>query len=330
MSGILNPKSRVMDVKLTQEGKRQLAFGDFRATYYSFSDVGVHYALDTVSGTADSSSAVHFEVCNLPQDSIVFEADDSGKLLPFDLLELKVKAGQIISSSYQATTSTLVQGVNRVTTFLTGSEFVSTAEAMLSSQLESFQRLQLIATKNSVFDDEDFSVSPTTVEFPIFNNKPIKQTRPVNIDDMDSLFFDSRFSNVKNFAYLPPMNKIIDESVDKTDIPSLTKYKLGDYKPWGRTAGVSYNQLRAELIYFQKQGYRKVLTIEPTSKNNTVVSQFFELSRDKLTKLDVIDFGKHQTGNAAHPLAHVFFVGKIRIDSTNSHTFVHQFTLIFD
>jgi hypothetical protein len=43
MSGILNNQTRVFDVLVTQEGKRQIAAGDLRICYASFSDDDTFY-----------------------------------------------------------------------------------------------------------------------------------------------------------------------------------------------------------------------------------------------------------------------------------------------
>ena len=48
MAGILNPKQRIFDSIVTQEGRAQIASGKLKAEYYSFSDSGAIYQLDTI------------------------------------------------------------------------------------------------------------------------------------------------------------------------------------------------------------------------------------------------------------------------------------------
>jgi hypothetical protein len=43
MSGILNTKQRIMDTILTQEGKRQLASGELRLNFITFTDNATFY-----------------------------------------------------------------------------------------------------------------------------------------------------------------------------------------------------------------------------------------------------------------------------------------------
>lgn len=101
MSGILDSKSRIIDAILTSEGRRQIADGNFRVSYVTFTDADVIYLPSAEEGHVDPSSNIQLEACNLPQDQIVFEADDSGKLIPFRNQEIKVQGvtGFLTSSS---------------------------------------------------------------------------------------------------------------------------------------------------------------------------------------------------------------------------------------
>ena len=60
--------------------------------------------------------------------------------------------------------------------------------------------------------------------------------------------------------------------------------------------------------------------------------QMFELSNDTFKKLDVIDFGIFNDPNDRQGRVekHVFFLGKVYIDSTGTPTFVNLFTIIMD
>jgi hypothetical protein len=82
MSGILDPKSRIMDVLLTEEGRRQLANGSIRIEYASFSDSSTFYEMDILSGSSDPSNRLFFECSSSPYDQITFETDDGGLLNP--------------------------------------------------------------------------------------------------------------------------------------------------------------------------------------------------------------------------------------------------------
>ena len=65
MAGILDKKTRVMDVIVTREGRRQMADGDLRATFASFTDKHTFYEKDIVSGSTDPTKRIYFEACSL-------------------------------------------------------------------------------------------------------------------------------------------------------------------------------------------------------------------------------------------------------------------------
>jgi hypothetical protein len=335
MSGILNNKQRIIDAIMTLEGRRQLSEGDMRVEYYSFTDNGTRYEPDVNSGSIDVTDQIYLEASHLPQDQITFEADDSGRLKPFSgELDLAVKDGHIITHSFVSSSSALLTGSVIETSFLTGTEFASQASNLLGESINNFQKLRVISSKDRVFEDDGFGVSSNDVEFVIHDERPIEnQTQWVaNINDVESLFSDPRLGNVQNFQYLPPINKVIEDNVDKTDYRETSDYHLGRYPPWGRTHlfAMDYQQIDAELDYYADQGYCKTISFNPTSKNNKLMIQMFERSFSRLSKLDVIDYGLLRTGNPDSPLAHVFFIGKVKTDDNDTHSFIHLFTMVFE
>lgn len=335
MSGILDSKTRIIDAIITLEGRRQIAEGDMRIEYVSFTDTGTYYSADIASGSSDATARIYLEACHLPQDQITFEADDSGRLKPFRNSDsTQIKDGQIISYSFAPVSSSQITGSLENTTFLKGAEFSSTADSLLASSLDNFQRMQLIATHDKVFDDDGFGLGSPEIEFMINNKRPISNPGhfSAHIDHTESLFNDVRLGHVKNFKYLPPINKFDDQSVDKTDYRNTSQNQLGHYRPWGRTHlhPLTYRQIKHELNYYEELGYCKTINIDPTSRDNRLVVQFFEKNYNQLIKLDVIDYGRLRTGDPHAPLAHVFFVGKLMTDNNETNSFIHIFTLIFD
>lgn len=82
MAGILDKKSRIIDAVLTVEGRRQLGEGTLSVSYATFTDGEVFYAPSSEYGHEDPTHRLYIEACNLPQDQIIFEANDEGKLNP--------------------------------------------------------------------------------------------------------------------------------------------------------------------------------------------------------------------------------------------------------
>jgi len=331
MSGILDPKSRILDTIVTLEGRRQISNAKLKIEYLSFTDANSFYEEDLLSGSTDASSRLSFEQTHLPQDQITFEADDSGRVKAFKNSEnITIKDGHIIEYSFNALTSSVLSGTTENIRILSGDEFASTAGNLIASSIDNFAKLRMIGTKDTIFEDDGFSISNKSINFTIHNDRPLsdKTTHTAYVDQLESLFQDVRLSKVKNFQYLPPVNRIDDEKVNKKDYRKTKKYHLGKYPPFGRTHlhGLTGRQIERELKYYEKLGYSKTVQFEPTSMKNNILTQFFEINHNVMKKLDVIDFGTYTwKGN----IKHAFFVGKIVIDNNDTHTFIHLFTLVF-
>lgn len=343
MSGILSQKTRILDSILTLEGRRQISTGKLRAEYYSFSDAGAFYDLQDKYASGSSmrgegiATPFQLEASNLPQDSVTFEADDSGKLFVRELRNINGANVKIIGGSLFS--GSLYTGFQPVTG---SSQFASLANGLLSSSIDSFKNLTIIGSPdlfNSARDE--FVVDPLRISFSITDNAPILSheaggTQTANIDFVESLFADKRLSHIPNFQYLPPVNK--------PRLGSNEAKLLGIYPRIGQQPVYDYEDLARELNQLETSGFCKTIAFTETSQKNRIIGQFFELSGGVLTKLDVIDFGAfittggvteaeyaqlQQTGRASLT-KHVFFVGKLFIDSTGSHTFVNIFTLVFE
>lgn len=343
MSGILDSKTRVLDTIITLEGRKQLSQGGINIKYVTFSDGATYYSADLVSGSSDATARVYLESCHLPQDQVTFKSDEDGRLLPFDIGPgYSIRSGQVVSYSFTAVTSSLFTGsIQQYDTFK-GDGFHALVDGVLTSSIDNFQKQRAIATKDNIFDDDGFALGNKDIEFTITNQKPLKDqnTFSMNVSHLEEIFADPRFSHLSNFKYLPPVNKVTDEKVNKKDHRQLSKFALGDYKPWGRSHVIPLNHgnVLAEHLHYAKQGFCKTVNFEPTSRENRLFMQMFEVTNDTMTKMDVIDFGtwnispvgKFGLQKSMTSTNHVFFVGRlITKPETNSHAFVHLFTLIF-
>ena len=347
MSGIIDKRSRILDSFVTQEGRRQIASGQLQPEYYSFSDAGAVYSLaDTfISGTGDNTENIatifSFEAGNNPHDQITFEADDSGGLVVKEFRTvnnqtIKVLNGLFFSGSrsgrQQLVASSSMQQIT------SSAEFSSFAHDLLSSSLDNFKNLYTIGSPDVFNDDYNhFEVSEKIANFIISDNKPIANHDiwSANIDHIESLFADKRLSHVPNFKFLPPVNKL------KSD--TNTTYPIGIFRSIGQQPIITEEDLRNEISYSINNGFIKTIKFTKKSQYNRLLSQIFEISGAQIKKLDVIDFGIFDSNQTILPQPlgadevdaistqkHVFFVGKVFIDSNGSQTFVNMFTLIFE
>jgi len=339
MSGILDNKTRVLDTILTIEGRRQLSRGGVDISYVSFSDGLTHYAADVASGSQDATQRIYLESCQLPQDDITFQADDSGNVLPFrNSSGVNTGFGKIIDYTYTGVTSSLIGGVGEGTSAVKGTAFIAAANDLLGASADNFSKLRVLSTVDSFFEDDQFLAGPSSITFQINDQRPIRNPAQytTHVNTLDSIFSDPRFSHLPNFKYLPPINKVIDESsLGDWGIQDVNKVSfLGSYVPWGIYtwfwfSALRYEQIAFELRCYEAWGYMKQINFDPTSTTNNLVGQFFEQNYDTLKKLDIVDYGRHRTGDPEHSTAHIYFVGKVTVDEKGTDTFIHLFTLVF-
>lgn len=335
MSGILDSKSRVIDTVITTEGRRQIALGGVDIQYVSFTDGTTFYRPDVASGSQDATTRIYLEACQLPQDEITFRADDGGNLESFrNAAGVNLASGRILEYSFAPLTSSLISAPSQTVIPLHGDSFAGQAERLLTSASDNFKKLYLIATQDKVFDDDQFAMGPSNVTYTIHDDRPLANVNmhTSHITAYDSVHSDPRFSDKRNFKYLPPINKVSDRKLDKSDFRETSLYQLGVFQPLGRTQlfKIGYDQILHELQHYQSQGYAHTINFDPTSNDNQLVGQFFERTGNTLRKLDVIDHGHHNTGNPQAPVAHIFFIGKVEVDEKGTDTFVHLFTLVFE
>lgn len=331
--GILNSKEVVLDTILTTEGRRQIAHSSLNASYYSFTDMGALYALDTiVSGTLSAGGLsfnetyrICLEATNLPQDIIVYETDDSGKLNAnppntSGISPMNVRSGKLF----------MITGSNQISEVIDNDVFASLSTGVVSSSVNAFIN-QMILTSPDPMDDTErtFQIGPQAVQYNITPTKPMSynQISSVNVNLAESFFLDKRLSNVANFKFLPPINKVAYGQSSENSKP------IGEYKQLNESPILQYNpDIKNELDAFEQSGYHDEIMFTETSKENNLVLQFFEMKNNSIGKLDIIDFGAFEDidkqGNTI--TKHVFYCGKIFIDSNKSPTYINLFTLVFD
>jgi hypothetical protein len=315
--GILDSKSRILDTILTLEGRRQIADGKLKVEWVSLSDSFTFYESDLVSGSTDATQRLFFEASHSPQDQITFEADDSGKLQSFkNTTEYDFKSGKLIKNNDNSLY------YNNDFTIVEDETFVSLAKDLLKSSLDNFKNLQLLKTKDKLFEENEFDLGPKDVKFYITDTNPIKDVREqsTSVNTLESFFEDKKLKHIDNFQYLPPVIRNGD---------SLEP--MGDYPVLGPVKGMTYQDLKKELYDVEKDGRCKVINFDPTSNDNKIMLQLFELNKNNIVKLDVIRFGEfNDQEDDNFPKKKVFFLGKILKDDYSNYTFVHIFTLVLE
>jgi hypothetical protein len=361
MAGILNNRTRIIDVIVTPEGRRQMYSGRFKAEFASFSDISSYYESDLVSGSSDLSNRITFESTSLPCDKIVPEFDDSGRLLGFE-----TSNNTFTSMEGGILTSSLDSSGNYVLTPATGSSFSSLAENFIQESINNFNALKVIGSldKDSRSDKiYNLNTTEDKLFFSINNRKPFgKNPNKVIVDEtsIEPIFVDKKLAHLPNFKFLPPVNAdntnynnyINYNQVEYTNFEDLIReigilpfdntqiiqdklkdnIKVSKRLPQERTGVLRANQILNDTLVERKS---VIFENIPTSAN--FLTQIYEInntqqnSNPTFKKLDVIDFGEFRVDNDdRRPFKRVFFVGKIFINDINVPSFINLFTLIFD
>ena len=352
MAGILDKKSRIMDVIITQEGRRQMASGKLRAEYLSFTDSQAFYEPDIASGSADATKRIYFEATSKLNDMITLESDDSGNLVQFDF---SPKNSLIGNKLFTVTSSSPDLTNYRFRVYDRGASFASVGEKIATASINNFKNQYMIGTRNGENADlpgDGFTLDKNSLKFNIKNFMPFPGgawKEKINIDAIEPLFTDKRLSHLPNFKFLPPVTP--------------TGALLGDYKSINEAAPLTYADFRKNLgvpfinepsqrdpldPFNQKQQKRllknfkfpegieqtkefRTIDFKSTSLESNIVCQMFELNNNQFKKLDIIDFGIfNDDQDESRPEKHVFFLGKVFIDSNGVPTFVNLFTIIMD
>lgn len=327
MAGILDSKERVMDFIITQEGKRQAGLGELRVKFASFTDLHTFYE---TSGSAeipllasDASNRIFFEAFSRYQDVVVPELEAGYSLRPFRTSDFEVAGKSIASGTFQ------VGFINRMNV-ITGPELTQLLPDVLNGVEKNFTDQRIIGSIDEYSFSQNFEQQPKQISFQINDSTDYLRTTQenanavINIDNAPSIFNDKRFSKFPNFMYLPPENLPLPGQEIGT---KLANYPMLDEKPIETIEDVM-NSLAGK----QSQ----TITFDPTSRFNNLVCQIFENSTLGVDKLSIIDFGNFSDENPGSPEAlqspgrRVFFVGKIRRDSTGAETFICIFTIVID
>lgn len=308
--GLLDPKSRIMDVVLTDQGRQSLSRNQFKVAYYSVSDSTAFYQSD-VSGSSDVTSRIYFE---------------SATDLPQDVISLPVNGNRQVSyvrSTSIPETDRIYGGkmLRGTSSQLTGSAFSSGINNVLSSSLENYRNNFIVGTVDDFFEDDEFEVSPQRVYFTLSDDKRYGAMPAARVSSLENFFQDPLLSNVDNFAYLPPVNK----PTDSTNVAE----PLGDYASLGGNIEMTYADVVDELRTSKSIGACKEFSFDPAPRSNNIHMQIFEQTTDQLTKLDVVDFGTHRDATSGNPVR-VLFAGKVYMDDYGMQTFVRIFTVVLE
>ena len=350
--GILDKKTRFIDLVVTQEGKRQIAQGKLRAEFASFSDCNAFY--DVTS--KDVNKRLYFEVMERPENAIVSEKDDSGRLININKTD-DVNSPSIVGNDI------FMKDASGLGKPVTGSDFQIGMQKVIDTALDHFKNNYFIGTIDAD-GSENFTVNKDKITFTItdtkpFNNSPYKEI--INVNDAEPFFLDSKMAHLDNFQFLPPVSHSTGLQIGKyKDIRSTKRETWADIKRLvpekelnkNTTSKRKNNLLDSSLKNGQEYKSEKLfkdgrlpeiiestplqvetLLFDESSTENNILLQIYEDGPGAtMNKLDVIDAGTFydEDDKVGRSEKHVFYVGKVFYDDYKMPTFVNIFTLIMD
>lgn len=308
MAGILNNKSRMLDTILTREGRRQIASGDLRIKFVTFTDRHTFYVQEDEDAGDDASDRIYLESFHRSQDQIIFETDDEGRFLPFDGADVKIRRGKLYKASGPAHKE------------ITGSDMEEAIYELLQTSANNFSEQRVISTKDIYSDTSGFEVRPSDATFKIDDRRPFRQNEisEIEIEKVESLHQDKRLQHLPFYKYLPPVNKPKAGFIDGEP--------LGYYARLNQDAPMTYEDILDDL------SGKDSITIEylDTSIENNLVAQLLEVRPDGVEKLALIDCGEFPSSDPDNDGVRVYFAGKVFEDGNGMQTFVNMFTILFE
>lgn len=340
MAGILDSKERVIDFIITPNGRSQISSGRLKIEYATLSDIQTFYRSGSVDGTADDAAErVYFETNSSPSDTITPELEAGTYTKGFRAGEFDVVGTNFALGSLSSKT-----GLEETTT-LSGSAVTSKAGKLTENIINNFTSLRILGTEDLFSDTSEFDIGYSTGSFVITEKDLqmnegagiyLKDLAPkdyfgdslpqsekdasVNLENSPSVFSDPRFDHLPNYKYLPPLN-IADPGKDPK--PMGIYPKLDNNKDPGNSNTI-----------FQNLESRQKLSLEfkEISRSRNLMCQVFQFLESNqlggVEKLSVVDNGLYEDPETGE-LSHIFYVGKMYKDATDSNTFINIFTLRF-
>lgn len=295
--GLIDSKTRVIDARLTDIGRAQIANGGLKVQYVSFSDIGSSYE-DAGGGVAAEPVGVGFESFSTPSDQITVSTNDSGQLI-----------ANSVGNYVLGNNGTVRQNASAAASLISADDFLST------NLLESFKNQRIIGSRNVVLNDAGFTITQATCSFKLnsetFGNNP----SVAYSNDVESFFQDKRLAQSVNFMYLPPVQRLGSRSVTGS---------LGNYPNFAETYETSPDEIESSLSIMQSSE----IEFDKFASKGQIAMQMFDISGSTMSKLDIIDYGNLPTLTEDGRNRRLYFVGKVILDSNQVPTFINIFDIV--
>ena len=319
MSGILNNKERILDLVVTQEGRRQISSGKMVINFASFSDYATFYQKSgSLNYAEDASNRIFFESNTSYQDVIVPEIPVGNEIRPFKTKDF------ILPGNGKVASGTFNLGFRDIPNVLTGGMLGEISDKFFSSITDNFNDLRILGTNDQFSDSNNFELLENTGSFSITSDDDFNKIKSnfgsINAEDAPSLFADKYFSHLPNFQYLPPVNTLSANEDSPRPLGEYFKLQEERINTYLDLQKILENKQKIEIKFYD------------TSRFNNVCLQIFECFDDgsgiNIEKLSTIDFGEFSYFETKDNNKNVYFIGKIIRDGDGSDTYFNIFTIV--
>lgn len=339
MAGILDRKERILDVILTEEGYKQMQNGDIRFVYATFSD---------------KDSVYHSDENNIfLSGNINFRHEASSNYFDYISPEIDLNRGANYNITLGDTNAiSILENLNNLNdqtqTFLTAS---SKIDSHISDLLK---KHTILLTTSSLDKDELVLKGNYNIDeyyhYNINNNTAETSIQDiVNVNEINLIKDDARFSDKLNYLFLPPVNK------NNTQLGTYISRQENKNKILVKKGIPEFNENfllnSIEEIKNNKNIPRTEFYIDRLKNNNNFIFQVYEndVLKNELNKLVTIDHGDVFIINneGRRQYKRVFSIGKLfqieknksdptlresdkQIRITSFYSFTNIFTVIFE
>jgi len=296
MAGILDNKSRILDVILTEIGRDQMNKGEFEVVFASFSDTDVDYKDDGNGVYVDISDRITFEAHSSPNDEIIPEIDNQGEFLLTKRLSptLSVNNGVLYEKG--------TEGFKKVDAF-------SNIGSYTNLTVNRYNNIKILRTESSL---KDFDVSTENITI---RTSPLRNTLKEDVEQLKPILIDPRFSGNINTLYLPPV------SLNNGAIKPLRSFNR-----FGKPN--TMENIVAEVKNKSRGKYRVILGDENTFEEYNLISQMYISKDQSVKKLLVIDGGQYKN-NKNQIIMQLYHLGFVYKDENGTSKFTRSYSLMF-
>lgn len=312
MSGILDKKSRIIDFVVTDSGRSQIANGDIRYKFATFSDKSILYSKDHEVSKTKKSDISNSEFYYLPLEVNSIKNDEINPEI--DLFNI---------------------GVRKIN---------ASGEETIESEIDSFlqqntttghvQKLKILRTKNILDKGENLNFIEPVSNDNIINLKenialyPTIKQEEVCKNDLPIVALDKRFSFKTNFLFMPPLdisgsNLYGNETfsnIDDLDEENSTSFLLTSYSSIKSKTNVVQSRNKEILNVLDtmskdKKLYKKVYNLDNPTESDSFIFEIHALqnvdeNNALLNRLHFVKLGDFYDNSTAS-LKKVYAVGKL-------------------